>query len=456
MSRPARIVVVGQGAREHALSAALVAQGHEVTVTPGNAGTALLGTPPGGGNAQNAGNAGTARNANVRVDDMADIPRLVELCAGARADLVVIGPELPLTLGLVDALTERGIRAFGPSRAAARLEGSKSFMKSFCQRHGIPTARFAVFDDADAAERYVRSQAEPPVVKADGLAAGKGVFVADTAEEACVAIDRLMRKREFGDAGRTVVLEERLAGEEASFHVVCDGTRAVALAAAQDHKRVFDGDRGPNTGGMGAYAPAPIVTAAVHAAVLRDIVEPTLAGMASEGNPFRGVLFVGLMIERGQARVLEFNVRFGDPETAVLVPTYAGDWYELLLASAEGDLSARCARAIGSKDSTWRLLRAHSCCMRGRPSDPTGGASSPRAVASSRSALMPLRSSRLQASPTMRRRAFAGVANITAATSDVARSITEDRNGRHRRPYAASLRSESPERGARERRCASL
>jgi phosphoribosylamine--glycine ligase len=318
-----RVVVVGSGAREHALARALVAAGCEVVVAPGNAGTETVG-----------------RNASVRADD---VEGQVGLAVREQADLVVVGPEAPLVAGLVDALAERGIRAFGPMRAAARLEGSKAFMKRFCERHGIPTAPFAVFDDADAAERHLRQRAQslPPfVVKADGLAAGKGVVVPDTVDEACAAVDRFVRRRELGDAGATVVLEERLSGEEASFHVVCDGSRGVSLAPAQDHKRVHDGDRGPNTGGMGAYAPAPVVTAEVQARVMREIVEPTLAGMAAEGTPFRGVLFVGLMIDRGVPRVLEFNVRFGDPETSVLVPTYAGDWFELLDASARGDLSA--------------------------------------------------------------------------------------------------------------------
>jgi phosphoribosylamine--glycine ligase len=314
------VIVVGAGSREHALGAALVAGGHRVITAPGNAGTEALG-----------------RNAPVRPDD---VQGLVDLAVREEADLVVVGPELPLTAGLVDALGARGVPAFGPTRAAARLEGSKAFMKRFCERHRIPTASFAVFGDADAAERHVRAAGRPLVVKADGLAAGKGVVVADTVEEACDAIDRMMRKREFGDAGATLVLEERLVGEEASFHVVCDGTRALPLAAAQDHKRVGDGDRGPNTGGMGAYAPAPVVTPEVHDRVMREIVDPTLRGMAAEGTPFRGVLFVGLMIDSGTPRVLEYNVRFGDPEATVLVPTYDGDWFELLDASARGDLSA--------------------------------------------------------------------------------------------------------------------
>lgn len=316
-AKPARrILIVGSGAREHALATAL--SEHELLVAPGNGGTARLG-----------------RNVDVAVTDIAG---LVALAERERVDLVVVGPEAPLTLGLVDALAERSIPAFGPSRAAARLEGSKAFMKEFLRRHDIPTAAFAVFDDAEKAKAYVRAAARPLVVKADGLCAGKGVVVASSTEEALDAVDRMMVQREFGDAGATVVLEELLPGDEASFHVVCDGTRGVALVAAQDHKRVFDGDRGPNTGGMGAYAPAPVVTAAVHAEVMRAVVEPTLRGMAAEGTPFRGVLFVGLMIERGTPRVLEFNVRFGDPETTVLVPMLDGDWFELLDGAARGAL----------------------------------------------------------------------------------------------------------------------
>jgi len=314
---PRRILIVGSGAREHALATAL--REHELVIAPGNGGTAQMG-----------------RNVEVAVTDVAG---LVALAERERVDLVVIGPEAPLTLGLVDALAERSIPAFGPSRAAARLEGSKAFMKEFLRRHAIPTAEFAVFDDAEKAKAHVRAAGRPLVVKADGLCAGKGVVVASSPEVALEAIDRMMVARDFGDAGSTVVIEELLPGEEASFHVVCDGTRAVALVAAQDHKRVFDGDRGPNTGGMGAYAPAPIVTPAVHEEVMRAVVEPTLRGMAAEGTPFRGVLFVGLMIENGTPRVLEFNVRFGDPETTVLVPMLDGDWLELLDGAARGDLS---------------------------------------------------------------------------------------------------------------------
>jgi phosphoribosylamine--glycine ligase len=323
MGNGARVLVVGSGAREHALAAALAASGHEVIASPGNAGTETVG-----------------RNVAVRADDIGGI---VELATREHTHLVVVGPELPLVLGLVDALQACGVNAFGPNRAAARLEGSKAFMKRFCDRHSIPTAPFAVFDDARAAEQHLRQHAltgRPPlVVKADGLAAGKGVVVADTLDDAFDAVDRIMRRRDFGDAGRQIVLEERLPGEEVSFHVVCDGTRAMALTSAQDHKRAKDGDLGPNTGGMGAYAPAPVVTPELYERVMREIVEPTLAGMEAEGMPLRGVMFVGLMVEGGIPRVLEYNVRFGDPEATVLVPMYDGDWFELLDAAARGDLS---------------------------------------------------------------------------------------------------------------------
>jgi phosphoribosylamine--glycine ligase len=341
-----RVLIVGAGAREHALGAALASGGHEVVTAPGNAGTALVG-----------------RNASVRLDDTRG---LVELAERERAELVVVGPEGPLALGLVDALEERGIRAFGPTRAAARLETSKAFMKHFCSRYDIPTAPFAVFDDPDQAERHVRANG-PLVVKADGLAAGKGVVVASTVDEACSAIDRIMRKREFGQAGATVVLEERLEGEEASFHVVSDGARAIALVSAQDHKRLCDGDQGPNTGGMGACAPARVVTPDVHESVLHSIVEPTLAGMASEGTPFRGALFVGLMIEDGRARVLEYNVRFGDPEAVVIAPLYEGDWFELLAGAASGDISG--VRGGNSKESALAVVMASA----GYPGHPRVG-----------------------------------------------------------------------------------
>ncbi len=318
----ARILIVGGGAREHALGAGLVRDGaaHELLFAPGNAGTSAIG-----------------RIVGVAA---ADVAGLTDLAVREGVYLVVVGPEVPLTLGLVDELAARGIAAFGPSRAAARLEGSKAFMKEICKRAGVPTADFAVFTDAEAAKAHVRSVGRPLVVKADGLCAGKGVVVASSVDQACEAIDRMIVQGELGDAGRTVVLEELLPGEEASFHVVCDGTRAVPLVAAQDHKRIFDGDEGPNTGGMGAYAPAPIVTDAVAAEVVDAIVTPTLRALAEAGSPFRGVLFVGLMIAAGRPKVLEFNLRIGDPETTVLVPMRDGDWFALLDGAARGDLSS--------------------------------------------------------------------------------------------------------------------
>ncbi len=340
-----RILIIGAGAREHALALAL--KEHELLIAPGNAGTADVGL-------------------NVPAS-ATDVLGLVALAQREHVDFVVVGPEAPLTLGIVDALTEVGILAFGPSRAAARLEGSKAFMKEFLQRHAIPTAAFAVFEDAQKATAHVRAAGRPLVVKADGLCAGKGVVVAADVDEALAAIDAMMVKQVFGEAGRKVVIEEILPGEEASFHVICDGTRGIALVAAQDHKRAFDFDRGPNTGGMGAYAPAPIVTPSVHEEIMKTIVEPTLRGMAEEGSPFRGVLFVGLMIDRGAPRVVEFNVRFGDPETAVLVPMLDGDWLALLESSARGDL--RGVKAGTKSGAALAVVMA----AEGYPAKPTTG-----------------------------------------------------------------------------------
>jgi phosphoribosylamine--glycine ligase len=315
-----RVLIVGSGAREHALAKAIAKTGADVWIAPGNAGTSSVG-----------------RNIAIR---SGDVDGLVALALREAVDLVVVGPELPLTLGLVDALAAKGVLAFGPTRAAARLEGSKAFMKRFLKRHGIPTAAFEVFDDPAVAEAYIRARACPLVVKADGLAAGKGVVVAGGVDEALEAVRRMMRERVFGDAGKAVVIEDVLPGEEVSFHVVADGSRFVALAPAQDHKRVGDGDRGPNTGGMGAYAPAPLVTPALHARIVETLVAPTLEGLAKEGCAFRGALFAGLMIDGEEPRVLEYNVRFGDPEAAVLVPLYGGDWLALLEGAARGELPA--------------------------------------------------------------------------------------------------------------------
>ena len=323
---------MGGGSREHALAHTLHREGAAVFVAPGNAGTGAF-----------------ARNLPIAVSDAS---ALVAAAREHAIDLVVVGPEGPLVAGLADVLREAGIATFGPSGAAARLEASKIFMKEFLARHAIPTAGFAAFDDAEAAVAHLRLVGRPLVVKADGLAAGKGVVVPKSVDEACEAVVSFMRDRLHGDAGARIVLEEFLPGEEASFHVLCDGSRYVALPAAQDHKRVRDNDEGPNTGGMGAYAPAPVVTEAVKAKVLANVVEPTLRGMAAEGNPFRGVLFVGLMIEDGEPRVLEFNVRFGDPETCVLMPIYEGHWRTLLMGAATGSLPAelpepRAVHALG-------------------------------------------------------------------------------------------------------------
>jgi len=314
--RDKSVLIVGSGAREHALALALVEEGANVIVAPGNPGTARI-----------------AKNAQVALDDVA---AMVALAQSHDVSLVVVGPELPLTLGVVDALKAAKIPVFGPSKVAARLEGSKSFMKQICARARIKTAAFEVFDDADRAEAYVRAAKRPLVVKADGLAAGKGVTVATTTDEACDAIDQAMRKRIFGAAGDVVVIEEILAGREASFHVVCSEGGIFPLVAAQDHKRLADGDRGPNTGGMGAYAPAPLVAPELERKIIREIIEPTLETMRAEGASFSGALFAGLMIDRGEAQLLEFNVRFGDPETSVLAPLTRG-LFDLLRAAATGD-----------------------------------------------------------------------------------------------------------------------
>ncbi len=287
------------------------------------------------------GNQGTdrepkCRNAEVAVDDIAG---LIALATAEGIDLTVVGPETPLSLGVVDAFRAAGLRIFGPSRAAARLESSKAYAKDFLQRHRIPTASYEVFSEADAAVSYLDSCRAPIVIKADGLAAGKGVVVATTLDEAKAAVRDMLSGNALGAAGSRVVIEEFLNGEEASFIVVANGSQYVPLATSQDHKRILDGDRGPNTGGMGAYSPAPVVTPQIHARVCKEVIEPTLAGMIAEGNPFTGFLYAGLMIDRsGGIKVLEFNTRMGDPETQPILFRMESDLLELLDAAVDSRL----------------------------------------------------------------------------------------------------------------------
>ena len=316
-----KILVVGGGGREHALCWAIAASPlcSKLYCAPGNA--------------------GIAAEAECVAIGAEDVDGLVAFAVRTAIDFVVVGPEQPLVAGLVDRLAAAGIKAFGPSATAAALEGSKGFMKDFCRRHGVPTARYARFSDPAAARAHVLAHGAPIVVKADGLAAGKGVVVAGTLDEALAAIDAAMVSRSFGAAGAELVIEEMLEGEEASFFALCDGDNALALAAAQDHKRVGDGDTGPNTGGMGAYSPAPVVDAAMAERIMAEIVRPTVAGMKAEGRPFKGVLFAGVMIGPAGPRLIEFNVRFGDPECQALMPRLMSDLLPALIASADGQLA---------------------------------------------------------------------------------------------------------------------
>jgi phosphoribosylamine--glycine ligase len=322
-----RLLVVGSGGREHALCWTLAASPlcQSLFCAPGNAGIATVATC-----------------VAIAADDVA---ALVGFAAANAIDLVVVGPEAPLVLGLVDRLAEAGIPAFGPGAAAARLEGSKGFMKDLCARHGIPTAPYGRFHDAAAARAFVVARGAPIVVKADGLAAGKGVTVARTVAEALAAVDEVLVAGRFGAAGAEVVIEGFLAGEEASFFALVDGETALPLATAQDHKAAFDGDTGPNTGGMGAYSPAPVMTPDLTDRVMAEIIRPTVRAMAAEGIPYKGVLFAGLMIvpdESGtglpRPYLLEYNVRFGDPECQVLMKRLRSDLVPALLATHEGRL----------------------------------------------------------------------------------------------------------------------
>jgi phosphoribosylamine--glycine ligase len=318
-----KLLVIGSGGREHAIAWKLAhsPRVQKVYVAPGNGGTAV---EPG--------------LENVPLTAIAD---LVAFAKKEKVYLTVVGPEAPLAAGVVDAFRDAGLRIFGPTQAAAQLEASKDFAKSFMVRHGIPTAGHATFERAEEAKAYVRKQGAPIVVKADGLAAGKGVVVATTVDEATSAIDLMMTDRNLGIAGARVVIEDFLDGEEASFIVMSDGANVLPLATSQDHKRLRDGDEGPNTGGMGAYSPAPVVTPAIHARVMREIILPAVHGMAKDGIVYTGFLYAGLMIDSaGNAKALEFNCRMGDPETQPIILRLKSDLLELLERATDGTLDA--------------------------------------------------------------------------------------------------------------------
>ena len=344
-----RVLVLGAGGREHVLAWAVSRSPlvSEVICAPGNAGIA----------------------ADVRCAplDIHDLDATLALARHERAELVVVGPEAPLEAGVVDRLEAAGIPAFGPSAEAAQLESSKRFAKDFMQRHGIPTAAHRSFDDADAAERYVGERGGPLVVKADGLTAGKGVAVCDTPEEARRAVAEMMREGRFGASGARVVIEERLVGDEASYYALSDGERFAVLPHAQDHKRIFDADRGENTGGMGAYSPAPVVTEEVEQRILERIVRPTLEGMRAEGRPYRGVLYVGLMIRDGAPFVIEFNARFGDPEAQSILFRLESDLVPLLVGCANGRLPESAGRELRFGDPALCVVMASKGYPRSYP-----------------------------------------------------------------------------------------
>ena len=331
-----RLLVVGGGGREHALAWKLAQSPkvQKVFVAPGNA--------------------GTAKEQGLENVPLTDIRSLAAFAAREGIHITIVGPEAPLAAGIVDEFRARGLRIFGPTKAAAQLEASKDFAKQFMVRHSIPTARYATFTDPAEAMRHIDRHGAPIVVKADGLAAGKGVVVATTVEQAKAAVAMMLGGKQLGEAGARVVIEECLEGEEASFIVMCDGAHVLALATSQDHKRLKDGDQGPNTGGMGAYSPAPVVTPKVHARVMREIILPTMAGMAKDGLPYAGFLYAGLMIDKaGNAKTLEFNCRMGDPETQPIILRLKSDLLELVehaiagtLDKVEAEWDRRCALGI--------------------------------------------------------------------------------------------------------------
>jgi len=345
-----KLLVIGGGGREHALAWKLAQSPRvqKVFVAPGNGGTA---TEPGLENVA-----------------LASTDALLEFARREAIQLTVVGPEAPLAQGVVDAFQDAGLRIFGPTRAAAQLESSKDFAKRFMVRHGIPTARHATFERAEDAKAYVAAQGAPIVIKADGLAAGKGVVVATSVQQANEAIDAMLRDNRLGNAGARLVIEECLVGEEASFIVMCDGRHALALATSQDHKRLHDGDEGPNTGGMGAYSPAPIVTPKLHARVMREVIQPTLQGMARDGLPYVGFLYAGLMIDpSGNPRTLEFNCRLGDPEAQPILMRLKSDLLPLLEAALDGTLA--------DADAEWDRRSALGVVLaaRGYPEQPVSG-----------------------------------------------------------------------------------
>ena len=316
-----KILVIGSGGREHAL-AWKIAQNKAVSqtyVAPGNA--------------------GTANNPDMMNVPMTKIDDLVQFAKDEKIALTVVGPEAPLSQGIVDAFREQGLKIFGPTQAAAQLESSKDFSKAFMMRHNIPTATYETFSDINAAHDYINQQGAPIVIKADGLAAGKGVVVAMTLDEAHAAVEMMLSDNTFGDAGARVVIEEFLTGEEASFMVMVDGKNIIALATSQDHKRLLNNDQGPNTGGMGAYSPAPVVTPEIHARAMREVIKPTVAGMAKDGTPYTGFLYAGLMISpNGAIKTLEFNCRMGDPETQPILMRLKSDLVDLLQHGVNGTL----------------------------------------------------------------------------------------------------------------------
>ncbi|HVZ99368.1 MAG TPA: phosphoribosylamine--glycine ligase, partial [Caulobacterales bacterium] len=345
-----KILVVGSGGREHALGWKLAQSPlvTEIMSAPGNPGLADLG-----------------RTFPIAADDAAGV---AALAMREQVDLVVVGPEAALAAGLADRLKQVGVPCFGPSQAAAELESSKAFMKEFCVRHGVPTAEYKVFDDAIRAKAYLGTREPPFVIKADGLAQGKGVVIAETRRDADAAVDEILFLKKFGAAGQRIVIEDFMPGEEASFFALCDGETAAPLLAAQDHKRAFDGDKGPNTGGMGAYSPAPIFTDAMRDMTMERIILPTLNGMREEGRPFVGVLFAGLMVTPEGPKLIEFNVRFGDPECQTLMRRLKSDLAPVLLAAAKGELASAPAMEWDARPALTVVYAAN-----GYPDSPLNG-----------------------------------------------------------------------------------